>query len=196
VHKVILRAFAASGRAPDPAALPSDDIGALLQELHERDVVRLDKRGGIRAAYPFSATSTAHRVAIADGPTVWAMCAIDALGIADMLERDVTIASIDPDSGEPVRVTVCDGEARWDPDTAVVFDGAETAAGDVCRRRDGAAECVVAAADRSCGVMNFFTGTGSAEAWLAAHPRVSGVVLTKEQAMRLSIDIFGHLLDD
>jgi hypothetical protein len=42
----------------------------------------------------------------------------------------------------------------------------------------------------------FFTSTGSAEAWLAAHPRVSGVVLTKEQALQLSIDIFGHLLDD
>ena len=89
-----------------------------------------------------------------------------------------------------------DGEAHWDPESAVVIDGADTTVGDTCCTSDGAADCVVTAEDRCCGVMNFFTSGGSAEAWLAAHPRVSGVVPTKEQALRLGIDIFGHLLDD
>jgi hypothetical protein len=35
-----------------------------------------------------------------------------------------------------------------------------------------------------------------ARAWLAGHPEVSGVVLSQEQALRLGVDIFGHLLDD
>lgn len=35
---------------------------------------------GSRAAYQFSATATEHVVQIAGGPTVWSMCAIDALG--------------------------------------------------------------------------------------------------------------------
>jgi Alkylmercury lyase len=44
--------------------------------------------------------------------------------------------------------------------------------------------------------MNFFTGTESAEAWLAGHPQVSGVVLSQEQALRIGVDIFGRLLND
>jgi hypothetical protein len=104
VHKAILHAFASTGRAPDAATLADavpagHDLGVLLRELHDRDVLRLDEGGGIRAAYPFSATPTAHTVVIAGGPTVFAMCAIDALGIADMLGRDVTITSADPASG-------------------------------------------------------------------------------------------------
>lgn len=47
-------------------------------------------------------TPTSHAVAIVGGPTAWAMCAVDALGIVAMLGRDVTIASTDPYSGEPV----------------------------------------------------------------------------------------------
>ena len=65
VHRVILCAFATTGAAPDPATLAGaaagDDLEALLRELHERDVVRLDECGGIRAAYSFSAVPTAHR---------------------------------------------------------------------------------------------------------------------------------------
>ncbi|HEU4424203.1 MAG TPA: organomercurial lyase, partial [Pilimelia sp.] len=109
LHRTILNAFAATGQPPDPASLPAPgghDHQVLLQELHDRDAVRLDAYGGIRAAYPFSGTPTAHTVAIAGGSTVWAMCAIDALGIAAMLGRDVTITSRDPYTGEPVRVSI------------------------------------------------------------------------------------------
>jgi L-lysine 2,3-aminomutase len=44
--------------------------------------------------------------------------------------------------------------------------------------------------------MNFFTSPATAQDWLASHPTVSGVVLTQGQTLRLSVDIFGHLLDD
>ncbi len=201
VHKAILRAFATTGAAPAAvtlagAAPAGHEFAALLGELHERDVVRLDEYGGIRAAYPFSAVPTAHTVAITSGPTVYAMCAIDALGISDMLGRAVTIASTEPTSGEPVRVSVAGGQAVWWPDTAVVVDGADaTGIGDCCPPDDGG-ECAMPAADRCCGVMNFFTSALTADAWLTAHPQVTGVILTREQALRLSVDIFGHLLDD
>lgn len=205
VHKAILRGFASTGRTPDAATLAGavpagHELGVLLRELHDRDVVRLDDRGGIRAAYPFSATPTAHVVAIAGGPTVFAMCAVDALGIADMLRRNVTITSTDPTSVHEITVTIQSGQATWRPETAVVFTGSDTtadAAGSDCRPPDGAGPgCAAPAADRCCGVMNFFTGPDTAAVWLAAHPRVSGVVLTKEQALRLGVDIFGHLLDE
>jgi hypothetical protein len=34
--------------------------------------------------------------------------------------------------------------------------------------------------------MNFFTGTDSANTWLAAHPNVTGVILTQVQALTLT----------
>ncbi len=81
----------------------------------------------------------------------------------------------------------------------VVFVGSDSAAelrrGDCCpSSADGRG--TGAAADRCCGVMNFFTSPASAQDWLASHPTVSGVVLNQGQALRLGVGIFGHLLDD
>jgi Alkylmercury lyase len=199
VHKAILRAFAATGQPPDPATLAAPDghdLPVLLVELHERDVVRLDEHGRIRAAYPFSAVPTRHRAAIAGGPTVHAMCAIDALGVAAMLGAAAAITSTDPGSGESIRVSVRpDGQTAWEPDTAVVVDGADNSHDGGCCP-PGCGQCVVPAADRCCGVMNFFTSTATAQAWLTANPHVAGPVLTREQALRIGVDLFGRLLDD
>lgn len=201
VHKAILTAFADTGHAPSRQALAETpmaepDLDRLLAELHERDVIRLDDAGGVRAAYPFSGVPTAHTVAIDAGPTVSAMCAVDALGMADMLGRDITITSADPASGKAIGVRIEGGLARWEPDTAVVFVGSNTDDGDAgCCPPEGE-HVVAAAAERCCGVMNFFAGHDTAAEWIAAHPQVSGVVLTQQQALRLGADIFGRLLHD
>jgi Alkylmercury lyase len=81
----------------------------------------------------------------------------------------------------------------------VVFVGSDSAAepprGDCCPpSADG--RCTGAAADRCCAVMNLFTSPANAQDWLASHPTVSGVLLNQERALRLAVDIFGHLLDD
>ncbi len=99
-----------------------------LAELHHKDVIRLDEAGQIRAAYPFPAASTGHLVAIDAGPTVYAMCAIDALGIAAMLDRNITITSADPVTGAQIAVSIQRGQATWRPGSAVVFVGAATPA--------------------------------------------------------------------
>jgi hypothetical protein len=56
--------------------------------------------------------------------------------------------------------------------------------------------CTVAAADRCCGVMNFFTSNDTAAAWLAGHASTTGVILNRAQALRLGVDIFGPLLEE
>jgi hypothetical protein len=166
VHRQVLTAFAATGRPPERAALAplagKVDPDVLLRELHERDMVRLDPHGGIRCAYPFSATPTAHLVDIERGPSVYAMCAFDALGMSEMLHRDVTIRSTDPRNGQLITVTVHSGHVRWTPASGVVVEGAITTSpgGDCCppdTRPDAPAAPVQAAADRCCGVLNFFT---------------------------------------
>ncbi|MEO3779855.1 organomercurial lyase [Micromonospora sp. B11E3] len=68
------------------------------------------------AAYPFSPTPTPtpHVVALGD-IEVFAMCAIDALGMPFMLGADATITSTDPHIGQPVGVTITNGAATYQP---------------------------------------------------------------------------------
>jgi hypothetical protein len=91
VHQAILRSFAATGHAPESESLEAAaapfTAAAALAELATADFLCLDQAGRISAAYPFSATATAHRVRITGGGGACAMCAIDALGIATMLAR-------------------------------------------------------------------------------------------------------------
>jgi hypothetical protein len=111
-HQAILRTFATTGRPPDLGELAEVTGGteanatAVLASLHELDAIRLDSDGQMPVAYPFSSTRTRHRVRIGDRVErqveVYAMCAIDALGIAAMLGRDIVISSVDPSTGEQV----------------------------------------------------------------------------------------------
>ena len=89
----------------DEAARPFD-ARQLLADLAEGDFLWLDQAGRISAAYPFSATATPHTVQITGGATAYAMCAIDALGMAEMLGTSVLIRSADPSNGEPVTVAL------------------------------------------------------------------------------------------
>jgi Alkylmercury lyase len=173
VHRAVLTAFATTGRAPDQGALAralpaGHDVAAELAQLHDRDVIRLDEDTSIRAAYPFSAVPTAHLVAIEDGPTVYAMCAIDALGIAYMLGLDIAISSTDPESGEAVNVSIQQVMATWQPHTSVVYVGSispPSTPDDCCPPKDdGRAD---AAADRCCTAMNFFAMPDTATEWQA-----------------------------
>lgn len=154
--------------------------GDSLAELAQADVLGLDDSGGIRMAYPFSSIPTPHIVAIAAGPRVYAMCAIDALGIPPMLGADAVISSADPVSGTPVTVVFRDGRASWSPDSAVVFVGR--------RNGNGTAELV------SCGCLNFFSSTASAALWAGRSPEVTGSVLDQAPAEALGAEIFGSLL--
>lgn len=72
VHQRVLRCFARTGRAPEEAELaasaqPSGRPTGQVAELHAADFLRLDAAGHIRAAYPFSAVPTPHRVRMPAG---------------------------------------------------------------------------------------------------------------------------------
>ncbi len=190
LHLVILRAFADSGRPPSPADLDRNahplgvDAAAAMAELVAGDAVVLDRDGTVLAAYPFSATPTLHRVAVRGGPTVHAMCAVDALGMSAMLARPVTIIGREPDTDRQVVITVrVDGEqATFEPATAVVYAGTT---GDWC--------CGPAAGQR-CGTINFFTAPETASAWAARHPEVNGQILDQQQALAWGVREFAGLL--
>lgn len=199
VHQAVLRAFATTGRPPSPEVLDeaAAPFGArsreVMQPLHARDFLRLDSDGTISAAYPFSPTPTAHLVTIHDGPSVYAMCAVDALGMAAMIGKDVTITSAEPVTGLPIVITVAAGgpAPRWQPDTAVVYYGQRTTGSACCPPEEEAAQV---AADTCCGAINFFTTPTAATTWAGDHADVTGQILNQQEAWQTGVTIFGPLL--
>ncbi|MET9835805.1 alkylmercury lyase family protein [Streptomyces sp. NPDC006385] len=187
VHQAVLRHFAATGSAPEPADLAAAAAAAgrtavdVLAELDREDFLTLDAGGRICAAYPFSAVPTPHRLRLANGVEAWAMCAIDALGVAAMLHQDVAITSGDPVDGRPITVAFTGGTARWEPAEAVVFVGR--------RAKTGPAAAVC------CDALNFFADSSTAEAWARRHPEVPGRITTQAEALRIAEQTFGPLLD-
>jgi hypothetical protein len=176
-HQAILRHFADTGVRPAAATIAD---AVILAELEAADLVLLDQSGEIRAAYPFSPSPTAHQVHIADGPTAYAMCAIDALGISTMLGRPTTITSDEPDSDRVIIVNTNGPDATWHPDTALVY--AATTGGRTT------------AADTTCRHINFFTTADTALSWAHLHPEITGTLRTQSEAITAGIAEFGAFL--
>jgi hypothetical protein len=182
----ILRRFAERGR-PTREELGREaeqlrlELEPALATLRREDLVHLGGEGEITVAYPFSGVATAHRVRFPDGQEAFAMCAIDALGIAPMLDQPIEIASHDPLSDEPFHADVSpDGSASWQPDTAAVVAGVND------RHADSCSGC--------CPVLNFFASSDNAERWLDEHPQVRGEVITIEDAIAAGRAIFADVL--
>jgi hypothetical protein len=154
----------------------------VLETLARHDLVHLDGNGEIAVAYPFSGRPTAHRARFPNGHEAFAMCAIDALGIAPMFGEPIEISSSDKLSGEEIQARVSPGgEAEWRPESAVVVAGAVDPEGDSC------ASC--------CPVLNFFASARNAEHWLGEHPEVRGEVISMPEAFLAGRAVFGKVLE-
>jgi Alkylmercury lyase len=186
VHQAVLRSFVHTGTAPGVRSLAGHaapfEVSQILAELADGDFLCLDDAGQITAAYPFSALPTRHRVRISGEATVFAMCAIDALGISAMTGRPVVIESADPATSKPVTVKVDRASSSWDPVTAVVYAG-----------RTGG-DCAGPSASVCCGSINFFAARAAASAWAASHQEITGGILGQAHALQTGISIFGQLL--
>lgn len=112
---------------------------------------------------------------------MFAMCAVDALGIPAMLDTDVTITSTDPVTHQSVTISVHNGRYVWNPATAVVFYSAAAGTGP--------------SADCCCDDLNTFTSQATAQIWMSEQPSIPGELLDTTTAERLGQHIFGDLLD-
>jgi hypothetical protein len=188
VQQAVLRHFATTGDAPESADLESEAAPHgrtavdVLADLAAEDFLSLDDQGRIRAAYPFSAAPTAHRVRLADGVEVWSMCAVDALGIPDMLGTDAVITSADPVTGEIITVTSTCGRMTWLPSTSVIYIGQRS--------------CTGPAAEVACGALNFFTSRRNARSWAKQHLDYTGKAVDQTHAEALGRAVFGPLLTE
>jgi Alkylmercury lyase len=186
-HRAILNVFLSTGRPPDhddlrgPAAELGLDTGDAMRELSRADLAHTDAGGRVTVAYPFSGSDRGIHVQQAGGLGVWAMCAIDALGIPQMAGRDVVITAVDPASREPVTVQSRNGQLTWQPASAVVLVASKNGHGGTT------AEC-------SCPLITFHTTEQHALDHLAAQSGATGQVVSQAKAHELAGAAFGSLL--
>jgi hypothetical protein len=191
VHRFILETFATIGRAPTLEAIQVqfglasvDEADALVTELEKKGCVH--RKAGDRTvthAYPFSNERTPHRVYLAGGPQVYAMCAVDALGMPFMLKRDAAIYS---------RCTQCQDEVTIRIHNEAVTH--QNPSGLVVWFPTVPGTCV--AATDLCPALNFFCSAAHLDQWRAAHPDKQGQMLTLEQALVGGRKTFEPLLQD
>lgn len=158
VRVALLQLYAEDGRAPstgtlaERAGLSEAIIPPLIEKLCRRDLVVLDG-GRIIGAYPFTDRDTGHRVTL-HGRVLNAMCAVDALGIGAMVDRDVVIASRCRHCGAPIRITTQDdggGLSHVEPRTSVMWQSVHY---------EGAC-----AANSLCAATDFFCSDDHFAAW-------------------------------
>ena len=186
LYEWILKSFA-TGAPPEPDTMADEasrleiEVEPALAALAREDLVHHDPATGeILVAYPFSGRPTTHRVRIDGREEVFAMCAIDALGIAPMLALPVEIVSRDPVSGGDVWVRLDPGDgAWWEPTEAVVL---------AASAREGPSF------ESCCQVLNFFSSATTAERYLSENPTVTGLPITIPEAIEVGRLIFGNIL--
>lgn len=177
LHRAVLRHFLDTGRPPTRALLRATD--AAIAALADADLVHF-AGGVVDVAYPFSGVPRGHQVQLDGGPPVWAMCALDALGIPQLAGRDGTITAADLAGGPSIRVAVRDGQWRWAPEGTVVLMAST--------RDDGPSVAC------TCGYVNFYSRAELAQADLDARPELAGRVLDQSTAVELAGAVFGGLL--
>jgi alkylmercury lyase len=188
LHRAILRRFLETG-TPPAAAWMTDAAAALgigaaaLAELEDADLVHT-AGGAVTVAYPFSGTPTRQQVQLNGHPPVYAMCAIDALGIPAMTDHDGRITATDPHDDTPVEVSVRGRTWTWSPPEAVVVYGRATDCGTGCTSWEV-----------MCPHTTFHTSRSSAQAYLTARSGIDGEILSQQAAIELGREIFGPLLN-
>jgi hypothetical protein len=190
-HQRLLRAFVTEAGPPDAvvvgrlAAELELDPQTAMAALAAIDLVHADPATGtVSVAYPFSGRPTSYRVELVGGPAVFAMCAIDALGIPQMLDRDAHISSSDPVGGQPISVEVQHGAWRFVPPSTVVLEG-----------RIAAGDAGGAVADCCCPHINFHIDRAAADAYRQAHPGMTAMLLDQAEAVQGAGRAFGSLLN-
>jgi hypothetical protein len=163
VRVVLLQMYAEHGRAPSIADLARQvemdvfELETVLAGLQARDVIVRDKdSGAILGAYPFTEGQTGYQVDLG-AQTLRAMCAIDALGIGAMFDRDVLIRSSCSLCGTSIEIATLNRGRElgyWTPETAIVWSG--------IRYEQGCA------ANSLCKVLAFFCSDIHLERWRRA----------------------------
>jgi hypothetical protein len=151
-----------------------------LKRLEARDAIVLDERSEVLAAYPYSNRPTIHKVEVA-GKTVFANCAVDALGIPFMVGEDAIIESECIQCRTPVMVTIQDSQVQScvPSDIRVWYTSSQES---------------LPSLTSQCKSINFFCTQNHLHEWKRTHPHQIGKPLNLNEASQLGKRIFGKSL--
>ena len=163
---------------------PNEKVVTILNKLDMLDVIHLsDDKKSIIAAYPFSGSKTPQTVKLKGGgyKKIYAMCAIDALGVCFMFDCDVTIDSRCYYSDEKIRIEIKDNEIiMLKPKNTVVWCDMEYSC---------------CAATSLCKNINFFSSKFYFAGWRKEKSTRKGYLLSIQEAFYLGKLFFENRLD-
>ncbi|HJS32832.1 MAG TPA: organomercurial lyase [Alphaproteobacteria bacterium] len=165
------------------ASLAEDFASAALARLATRDLVVLSSDGrAVRAAYPFSATDVGYRVRLGSRQ-VFALCAVDALGLGAMHGADSVISATCRHCAAPIEAMTGRKGATLDsfaPRQALVWCGLAEAGG--------------CAATSGCTVKTFFCRPAHLDAWRrTVGGKGEGIALSMAEGHMVGCAIFAPM---
>ena len=92
-----------------PDEIKNNDKKSIIESLSEKGLITFREDGAIVGIYPVSALPTRHKIQLYDGRLLYAMCAIDSLGIAYEFDQDLTISSSCRKCDLPISVEIHGG---------------------------------------------------------------------------------------
>ncbi|MHA2038778.1 MAG: alkylmercury lyase family protein [Promethearchaeota archaeon] len=154
--------------------ISNDTLSKIINHLDEVDAIHLDEnKTKIEAVYPFSGPKTDHLIKFKEEPfkNVYAMCAIDALGMPFMLSSDIEINSRCFHCDDEINIEIVNYEiTSIFPKNLVVW---------------GHMEYSCCAATSLCNNINFFSSEQHFEEWEEKVGKKKGYLLQIQEAFYL-----------
>jgi len=183
LHRALLEGLLTTGDLPkketlaEAIGIDQSELPSLLTELEAADYLALDDDGWPTCLYPLSPTPTPHVVEF-DGKRRYAMCSIDALGMAAMLDRTLNIMSACAVCQEPIHIVALPGAiTQVEPQETVAVAGRD-------HDRPACESC--------CPSTLFACSPEHGQALAARLPRTS--VISLDEALASGEKIFGGML--
>jgi hypothetical protein len=175
VLKHVFETILKTGRTPTmremrlPLKKSEDEIIRVLNELEKKDML-LRKKGTqeIVSIYPLSLTPTEHQVVLENGRKLFAMCAVDSLGMPIMFNRKAKIISQCEKCKQEITIEIKDEKVAWTshPNIMIWSPVRHTAP----------------AAETCCPMVDFFCSRKHLQEWTKENPDLRGRISEIEQA--------------
>ena len=145
------------------------NIIRILNELEKNDIL-LRKRGTqeIVSIYPFSLKPTEHQILLENGKRLFGMCAVDALGMPMMFNKNIKVISQCEKCKQTITIEIKNEEIVWvsHPDIMIWSPWRQ----------------IAPAAENSCPSVNFFCCKKHLEEWSEENPDLNGKISELKQA--------------
>lgn len=165
VMNQIFKTILQSGKTPTTEELEntlkksSKDISNVVNALEEKDVLlRSKETKEIVSIYPISLRPTEHQVVLSDGRSLFAMCAMDALSIPNMFNKNAQINSQCEWCKQKVTIEIDSGEIKSKSHSGIYIWSP--------KQREAPA------AETCCPFVNFFCSSAHLKEWEAKNPNL------------------------